>query len=271
MEESPSVALKLENTLEDLEVVGAVLAGVADGTGLDALARNDMQTAVLEACKNVVWHAYEGFRGPLEVEVGLAAGVLEVTVRDHGIGIRPHVGERTLPHTGIGMPIAHLLARRITYTNIPDGGTEVRMEFSMPAVAAAGSRVAPAVLELVAGEDREDSIMLALAGRPLVCAVLPLVLAALASRAGIGSAGVAEAKRLAGTLAGAGDAEEGPGDLTLQARLMPTGVDVRFSPVGERLERALREHTVSGPGDGTLVLAEAEPGERLMLRLRSAG
>jgi hypothetical protein len=147
------------------------------------------------------------------------------------------------------------------------------MEFSIPEVAAAEARVAPPVLELLAREDREGSIMLALAGRPLVRAILPLVLPALASRAGIEAAGLAQVKRLAEDLAGAADAEQWPGHLTLQARLTASGIDLRFSPLGERLERALREGAVSGPGDGALVLAEGEPGEgpeeMLVLRLRS--
>jgi anti-sigma regulatory factor (Ser/Thr protein kinase) len=276
MEESPSVALKLANTLEDLEVVGAVLTGIADGAGLVALERSDMQTAVLEACKNVVWHAYEGVPGPLELEVAFAAGMVEVTVRDHGIGIRPHLGERTLPHTGIGMPITHLLARRITYTKVAHGGTEVRMEFSMPSVSTVEAHVAPAVLELLAAGEWEASILLALAGRPLVGAVLGPVLIALGTRAGMAPEGVAELRRLAGSLTDAARSDdEGPEELTLQARLTPAGIDLYFSPLGGRLERMLRDHAVPGGGDGALPPADdvagEEPGERPTLRLRPAG
>jgi anti-sigma regulatory factor (Ser/Thr protein kinase) len=275
MEERPSVALKLANTLEDLEVVGAVLTGVADAAGLDALERSDLQTATLEACKNVVWHAYEGVPGPLEFEVGLSAGVVEVTVRDHGIGIRPHLGERTLPHTGIGMPIAHMLARRITYTNIPDGGTEVRMEFSMPAVSGVDARLGPAVLELLAQDGGESSILLALAGRPLVRAVLPPVLAALGARAGIAAEGIVGLSRLAGLLADAAGSNEGPAELTLQARLAAAGIDVSLSPLGERLVGTLRECAGGGAGDGAFQLAEDPagegPGRGLTLRLCPPG
>src|SRR5271163_3915315 len=105
MTETPNVCITLSNSPENLAVVHQTLAGLGGILGLDALDSNDLETAVIEVCKNVVYHAYEGQEGPLELEIHTLAGAVEVVVRDHGIGIRPHVGERTLPHTGIGLPI----------------------------------------------------------------------------------------------------------------------------------------------------------------------
>lgn len=122
-----NVQLELSNREEHLAVVHPVLVGFAEALGLDQLEAADLQGAAMEACKNVVWHAYEGACGPLTLELHANEGEVQVVVRDHGIGIRPAVGERTLPHTGIGLPIMHLASRRILYTNIPGGGTEVRM------------------------------------------------------------------------------------------------------------------------------------------------
>ncbi len=274
MQESPGVALKLANTIEDLEVVAAVLTGVADGAGLDALARSDLLTASLEACKNVVWHAYEGVRGPLELEARLGEGLIEVVVRDHGIGIRPHLGERTLPHTGIGMPIAHLLTRRIIYTNMPGGGTEVRMEFSMPGVAGAGAGLESELLELHAGDEDEEAILLALAGGLTIGTVLPLALAALARRAEMAPPALERAEELA--LAALGVAADGGnlGSLALRAAVHPQGIDLAFSRLGASLAQELRERARGLAQDGALIVTVAEPersGETLALRLRSAG
>jgi serine/threonine-protein kinase RsbW len=132
----PSLRLALSNRPGCMEIVRAALDGLADVLDVDALARNDLATAVEEACKNVVLHAYEGVEGPLELELLTAPDSVTAVVRDRGIGIRPHLGERTQPHNGIGMPIVHLLSRRVTYTNVPGGGTEVRMELDVPGVAA---------------------------------------------------------------------------------------------------------------------------------------
>jgi anti-sigma regulatory factor (Ser/Thr protein kinase) len=132
MTEVPNVRLSLSNAPQSVAIVREALLGLAEILALDALETDDLCTAVTEACKNVVYHAYEGQEGPLELEVYTFAGVVDVVVRDHGIGIRPHVGERTQPHTGIGLPIVHALTHRVAYTNIAGGGTEMRMQFAMP-------------------------------------------------------------------------------------------------------------------------------------------
>jgi serine/threonine-protein kinase RsbW len=132
MAETPIVSLRLSNRPESVAVVQRALSGVAAELGLDALESNDLNTAVTEVCNNVVLHAYDGQEGQLEVEVHALAGALDVVVRDRGIGIRPHVGERTQPHTGLGMPIVHALTQRLLFSKLAGGGTEVRMQFTTP-------------------------------------------------------------------------------------------------------------------------------------------
>ena len=173
-----------------MATVHAALSGVAAALGLDALDTDNLHTAVGEACKNVMHHAYEGHEGPLEVEVLSLPGALEVVVRDHGMGIRPLVGERTLPHTGIGMPIVHSLTRRITYTNLDGGGTEVSMLFDMPGAAVLGPPAAARPSRR--GRSATGPTAIALAPAALAGAVLPRVLVALATRAEFTAARLAD-------------------------------------------------------------------------------
>ncbi len=148
----PEIRLELISRPESLAAVAAAVDGVVSCLGLDALDADGIQTALAEACKNVVLHAYEGTEGPMEVELRAAPGVVEAAVADEGIGIRPHLGERHYPHNGLGLPIIHQHARRITYTNLAGGGTEVRMEFPVEAAAnPAPGELAAAVLRRLAG------------------------------------------------------------------------------------------------------------------------
>jgi anti-sigma regulatory factor (Ser/Thr protein kinase) len=89
----PNVRLKLSSRSENVALVRAVLAGVAEAIELDAEQLDDIRTAVTEACNNAVLHAYEGGEGPLEVDVRLPSeGRVAVVVRDAGIGIEPRDG-----------------------------------------------------------------------------------------------------------------------------------------------------------------------------------
>ena len=77
--------------------------------------------------------------GPLEVEVYAHPGAVEVVVRDHGVGIRPHAEGGEDSHSGIGLPVIHALTQRVEFRNLPGGGTEVGMEFPAPKAIAVGS------------------------------------------------------------------------------------------------------------------------------------
>jgi len=162
----PNVRLKLSNRPENVALVRAVLAGVAEAIDLDAEQLDDIRTAVTEACNNAALHAYEGGEGPLEVDVRLPAeGRVAVVVRDAGIGIEPRdqapAAEESAagtprpealdgdiqPGSGIGgmpdeeslklgLPVIRALAAEVELRRPADGGTEVRMTFATP-----GSRV----------------------------------------------------------------------------------------------------------------------------------
>jgi serine/threonine-protein kinase RsbW len=187
----PNVTLQLSSDERSLPVVGNLLSGVAACLQLDELAANDLGTAVAEACKNVVIHAYEGSQGPLELEVHTGPDLLEVVVRDDGIGIRPHLGERTRPHNGIGLPIVHLLTKQLVYTNLDGGGTELRMRFQLPGVQEL--RAAPAPVPPVDFRELELSRFSAtLSPAPLARTVLAPLVAALVIRASCGEAAARE-------------------------------------------------------------------------------
>ena len=130
MADTPNVCLNLSNRAENVLVVRQALTGVGETLGLDAIETNDLNTAVTEACNNVVLHAYEGEEGPLEVEVYALSGGIAVVVRDHGRGIRPRSGGDEEVHPGIGLPVIQALTRRVQFRDLSPGGTEVRMEFA---------------------------------------------------------------------------------------------------------------------------------------------
>ena len=67
-DDEPNVRLQLSNRPENVSLVRAVLAGVAEAVDLDPEQLDEIRTAVTEACNNAVLHAYAGGEGPLEVD-----------------------------------------------------------------------------------------------------------------------------------------------------------------------------------------------------------
>jgi serine/threonine-protein kinase RsbW len=231
MAEVPNVRLKLSNTPESVAVVHQALAGVAESLGLDALETNDLDTAVTEICNNVVLHAYEGQEGSLEVEVYALPGAVEVVVRDRGIGIRPHVGERTQPHTGLGLPIVHALTQRLGFRKLAGGGTEVRMQFAVAQAVMPKALAEDGSGSHIAGEGAPASaIEMALAPRTVARAVLPRVLGALAERACFCGERVADVQLLAGSLAANARDSIAAGHLCVAVELAPRSLELRVGP-----------------------------------------
>jgi anti-sigma regulatory factor (Ser/Thr protein kinase) len=260
MTQAPNLWLKLSNAPESLLLVHEALSAIATAIGLDALETDDLRTAAAEACKNVVYHAYEGGEGPLEVELHTLETAVELVVRDRGIGIRPHLGERTLPHNGIGMPIVHALCQRVLYSNLDGGGTEVRMHLWMPnVVALARAGQTPGPPETVGGEGEGEgrgerahsgkaegegelpsTVAMTLAPSALAGAVLAPVLRTLATRAGFTATGAAETERLAQTLAARGGEASASDPLQISVELAPQGLELRIGQRGELRELHVR-------------------------------
>jgi anti-sigma regulatory factor (Ser/Thr protein kinase) len=119
----------LDSSPETLTLVRGVLGGLAEGLALDPELLDDIKTAVSEACNNVVMHAYGGDSGPLQVALYVGDEEIEVVVRDRGQGI--HVLTPSDDRLqGVGIPIMRALAEKTAFRPIPNGGTEVWMQFA---------------------------------------------------------------------------------------------------------------------------------------------
>ncbi len=269
---SSNIALHLLNREQNLVVVHEALLGFAQVLALDALATDDLDTAVLEACKNVVWHAYDGTEGPLEVELLALEDGVQAVVRDHGIGIRPHLGERREHHTGIGLPLIHVRARRVTYTNLASGGTELRIEFELPGVRApepsdsADGSGDPAGWG--AGDD--ERVWLALSPARLAGAVLPRVLRAFWRASDLPPGGSEALAPLAEALVRAA----GPRGLLLSTQSVEGALVMRVCGLDARAQRQMRDWVRADGGRSELHTDRVPSGEgegELELRLHARG
>jgi serine/threonine-protein kinase RsbW len=276
MAESPNVCLTLSNQPDNVVVVREALSGLAETVGVDELDLNDIRTAVTEACNNVVLHAYDGDEGPLQVEVFVSLRAVEVVVRDHGTGIKPHIRSEAESALGIGLSIIQALAPRVEFRDVPGGGTEVRMEF---ATASAGALDSPLhegyqPPDVARGELATTSA-LAVAPSALARRVLPRVMCVLAARAHFTTDRISDTELVADALVAKAAEESANAHLSMSIRVEPRSLELRVGPlqdgharrlvastsisgVGSAVEKLVSEHSVSSGDDG----------EVLALRLR---
>lgn len=125
--EPACVRLEIENRPHNVALVRAALSGLAEASGFDAELTSDIQTAVSEACNNVVLHAYEGAPGPMDITVICGSDLIDVLVADQGTGITRLSSADD--HMGLGLALISALADQAEFTSPSDGGTEVRMRF----------------------------------------------------------------------------------------------------------------------------------------------
>jgi len=124
-----TVKLELISQPESVTLVRSVLAGVADLLGFDPELLHNLKAVVNEACNNVVLHAYDAEPGPLAVSLEIGQDEVEATVRDWGRGIRSVAPSEDRIH--VGLAIISALADRVQFVHAADGGTEVRMAFTV--------------------------------------------------------------------------------------------------------------------------------------------
>jgi serine/threonine-protein kinase RsbW len=275
MAEIPNVGLNLSNRPENVLVVRQALTGVAENLGLDAVETNDLNTAVTEACNNVVQHAYEGEEGPLEVEIYAQPGAVEVVVRDHGVGIRPRAESGEDAHAGIGLPVIHALTQRVEFRNLEGGGTEVGMQFATPNAntleplrdGGLESR-GPTTPQLT------STVEMTLAPSALAQAVLPRVLSALAARAFFSTDRISDLQLVADTLVANFRESISGSHLGVAVRLSPRNLELQVGPLRTGSARRLID-SAAADGLGAVLqrltdehgVSESEAVEMLDLRL----
>src|SRR5947209_19949467 len=87
---APLVHLRLQSAPETLTLVRGVLGALSEMLALDPELLDDLKTAISEACNNVVVHAYDGERGPLDVSLHVSADSIVAVILDEGTGIPEH-------------------------------------------------------------------------------------------------------------------------------------------------------------------------------------
>jgi serine/threonine-protein kinase RsbW len=130
------IRLELDNRPEHVSVVRAALGGLAEAVGLGPELATNLQTAISEACNNVVLHAYGGKIGPMAVDINWNADQVDVVVADRGTGIqRVSVAAE---HMGLGLALISVLSSQAEFRSPKQGGTEVRMRFRRDSDASEG-------------------------------------------------------------------------------------------------------------------------------------
>jgi serine/threonine-protein kinase RsbW len=138
--DAPRVRLDLTSRPEAARLVRSMSTAAGEVLGFDPELVSDLNTAVSEACNNVIQHAYGNEPGPFSVEFALTPDGLVVQIRDYGRGIR----ESAPDHDGlkVGLALMSAVADRAEFIRVPDGGTEVRLCFRGAADAGLGARPA---------------------------------------------------------------------------------------------------------------------------------
>ena len=125
--DAPWVRLELTSRPEAARLVRSMASAAGDALGFDPELLSDVNTAVTEACNNVILHAYTGEPGPVSVELRVGAAGIEVRIRDWGSGIHRTDAERD--GLKVGLTLMSALADRAEFSNAVDGGTEVQLSF----------------------------------------------------------------------------------------------------------------------------------------------
>jgi serine/threonine-protein kinase RsbW len=129
--DAPWARLELTSRPEAARLVRSMSTAAGEALGFDPELLSDVNTAVTEACNNVILHAYVDRPGPMSVELRSRRDAVVVRVCDQGKGIR-----QTMPDGDglkVGLALMSAVADRAEFINIPDGGTEVRLSFRAPA------------------------------------------------------------------------------------------------------------------------------------------
>jgi serine/threonine-protein kinase RsbW len=249
----PNVRLELLNRPENVLLVRETLTGVAEAIGLDGPDLSDVRTAVTEACNNVVLHAYAGEEGPLEVEVSLGEQLLDVLVRDRGVGIHRGAAPDT-EDTGLGVPVIEALTEEVDFGALPDGtGTSVHMRFATPSARSLPATANGSGEHAVPGALREQGVRtttaISVAPTELARTVVPRLLCVLAARAHFSTDRISDSQLIGDALVAHAHGAITGDYLQLAVSVEPRDLELHVGPLlAGRGERLLRESDVEGLG-----------------------
>jgi len=263
----PEFRMVLPSRPENVAVIRQALAGAIEVLGLSESRLLDINTAVSEACNNVVVHAYEGEHGPLEVYLCVQDSELEVVVRDDGVGIRPKAPEPGLEVQGLGLSLIQTLSDRVEFHGGVDQGTEVRMAFSLNGESESWIRDMPPDDDI---RRPPGELVIAVSAGPLAAPVLGRVIAMLAARADFSLEGISEAQLVTDSLAANVPRVIVGANIQLGIDSPPEELVVRVGPLQEGganrimdasalgdlppvLERLTKEHQIEGSPDGEIL------------------
>jgi serine/threonine-protein kinase RsbW len=243
----PNVALSIASRPQNVSLVRELLTGVAESTGLERSALDDIRTAVTEACNNVVLHAYDGREGPLEVELYARAPMLEIVVRDRGSGLSPGSASPSGPAVGLGIAMIQALTERVEFKDAPGAGAEVLMRFAAPDAHELGELPADG-FELPSIPEPELANQMAVTFAPptLAAAVLPRMLSAVAAHARFSIERVGAVQRLADTLAAELSTSANAGYLHVMLSAEIRDLELRIEPL--RTMEAAPQAAANGDG-----------------------
>jgi anti-sigma regulatory factor (Ser/Thr protein kinase) len=122
--EATELRLGLAARAENLALVRQALAGFADAVALGDGTLADLKQIATEACMNSVVHAYpaDGEAGRIDVTAIASNGVVELRVRDWGLGFRPRPAEPE-GSLRLGLPLIATVADSFEIASPADGGT----------------------------------------------------------------------------------------------------------------------------------------------------
>jgi serine/threonine-protein kinase RsbW len=277
MVKAAQLRLELSSKAENVPVVRQALGGLAEVTGLSDADRNDIATAITEACNNASAHAYGGEEGPLEVELNASEAGMLVTVRDRGAGLTPDgAAQHAFPAevddelSGIGLPSIQALAGQVRWSEPAGGGTAVEMTFSTNALSWEGNGRGFEGVECVAIDAGALSSTIEVAMAPMAVAhrVLPRLLRVVAVQAGFSVQRHAQAQRVASALLA--DGCSWAGSDCIQARLVAGGdcVELAIGPLAEADTSRLADAAcLIEPGLETSILHLGGGAQRVVVRL----
>jgi len=228
MVESPNVSVGLPNRPENVVLAREIVTGLCEQIGLGPVEVNDLQTALTEACNNVVLHAYEGDEGPLQIELYVLEDAIEILVSDVGVGIAPRIREVQSPGLGIGLQVIHALAQHVEFNEANGAGTEIRMRFEMRP---AHPPQPPAPSEHAFSEETSGAMTITLAPAALARTVLPRILCTLTANGDFSTARINDAQMLADALAAHLPPALSADHMSIRAKLAPRDLRIRVGPL----------------------------------------